>query len=254
MPSAISRHTSPNPKEVRSSKAALPPRIVRFDTGALVTGVTRPMYSSEAWALYSFEEHAQRCSSCYRPYEVHRNGRQLCERGHSLAQGVASQLYKDRGGIVYSTAKEDQRLVNVEIPHGFEHGLQLLSAIERSLRHRRRTPFVSFDKSYFIAPRVTPNPSARFHDHISHPYESFPGYEEHRPHHHHYQKHYHSFPRAKIVEWPDYENPTLSTPHVKNAFSTPSWSSQNHYNVEVIEPTHAVKEPKRRDYRRSRYW
>lgn len=257
MPSAISRHAFPDPQEVRSYKATSPPRIVRFDSDALVTGITRPLISSEAMAIYNFEEHAQRCSSCYRPYEVYRNGGQLCERGHSLAQSVASQLYKDRGGIVYSTAKEDHRLINVEIPRGFEHGLQLLRAIERSLRHRRRKPFVSLDRTYYVPPRIAPIPSARSHGFVSPPqydtYESFPEYEEHWPHyHHHHRKHYHVSPRANIVEWPDYEDPPLSTSHVSSDFSDLSWSTKNHYKVEVIEPTH--KELRQRDFRQSRYW
>ncbi|KAF2239674.1 hypothetical protein EV356DRAFT_499873 [Viridothelium virens] len=247
MPS-ISRHLSPTPREVRFSKSASPPRAVRFDTGALVTAVIRPMVDSEAWAIYRFEEHAQRCSFCYRPYEVYRNGGQLCEHGHALAQEVASHLYKKRDGLVYSNAKEDQRLTNVEVPRGFEHGLSLLKAIERSLRHRRREPFVSFDRSYFVPPRVSPKISYRTQRHASSPlrhdtYESFPEYEEHQSHHHRRRKHYHSSPRADFVDWPDHEDP--------------SFSSKNQYRIEIIEPAYhqyAVKEPRRREYRRSRFW
>ena len=258
MPGTIFRHNFSSPREVHRSKAASPPRVVRFDSGALVTGVTRPMHKSEAWALYHFEEHAQRCGACYHPYEVYRNSEQLCERGHSLAQGVASQLYKDREGIVYSTAKEDQRLINVEIPHGFEHALQLLKAIERSLRHRRRTPFVSFDRTYYVPPRIMPAMSSRPHRYESPPahetFESFPDYDEHRPHHHHHRKHYHFSPRAKIVEWPDYDDsiPSRTHPGIDTSEAFPL--DKTNFVVEVMEPTHAGKPPRDREYRRARYW
>ena len=262
MPSAISRHTSPNPREVRPSKVTLAPRAVRFDSGALVTGVSRPMQSSEAWAIYNFEEHAQRCSSCYRPYEVQKAGGQLCDRGHSLAQSVASQLYSDRSGIVYSHAKEDQQRIHVEVPLGFEHSLQLLRAHERSLRHRRRGPFVTFEPSHFNAPRATPKSSPRLTALLfpsrQDTFESFPAFEEPRSHrhhhHHHHRKHYHSSPKAHIVEWPDFEDPTpVRARPVGDSFD-PFPSSKDPYAVEVIEPSFSVKSPKRRAHRRSRYW
>ncbi|KAI9666089.1 MAG: hypothetical protein M1821_004024 [Bathelium mastoideum] len=258
MPGIISRHQSPMGREFRPSQATSPPRVVRFDSGALVTGVTRPMHGSEAWALYQFEKHAQRCGSCYRPYEVHKNGGQLCERGHSLAQGVASQLYMDRNRVVYSHSIEDEQLVRVEVPQGFEHSLQLLRAVERSRRHRRRGPFVSFDNSSYASPRFTSKPVFQTQTGAYHPshytYESFPSYEDQRAHRHHHRKYHHSTPKAHIVDWPDYEAAMPSRVRSNSDSSNSTLFGKGPYMVEVIEPTYPVNPPKRKEYRRSRFW
>lgn len=119
-----------------------------------VSAVSRPVNAEESWAAYDFELHASKCAFCRDPYEVHRNRDQLCEQGHRLAQEVATFLYNRADGETYSTVEEDHKLVRVEIPASYVQVRGLLKAIERSLRHRSRIPFVSMDRTYYVAARV----------------------------------------------------------------------------------------------------
>jgi hypothetical protein len=119
-----------------------------------VSAVCRPVNMEESWAAYDFEVHAQNCVYCKDPYEVHRSRGQLCQIGHRLAQDVAAFLYNRADGKTYSTSEEENKLVQVEIPAGYPQVRGLLKAIERSLRHRSRTPFVSQDRTYYVAERT----------------------------------------------------------------------------------------------------
>lgn len=119
-----------------------------------VSAVSRPVNAEESWAAHHFETHAQKCAYCRNPYEVHRNHEQLCEIGHRLAQDVASFLYQRTDGKTYSTIEEDNKLVQIEVPSAYIQVRSLLKAIERSLRHRSRVPFVSMDRTYYVAARM----------------------------------------------------------------------------------------------------
>jgi hypothetical protein len=111
--------------------------------------------TAESWAAYDFETHARKCAYCNNPYEVHRSHEQLCDVGHRLAQEVARYIYNRADGDTYSTVEEDQgKLVRVEIPSTYDQVRGLLKAIERSLRHRSRTPFVSMDRTYYVSTRL----------------------------------------------------------------------------------------------------
>lgn len=111
-----------------------------------VTSVSRPINIEESWAAHHFEIHAQKCAYCHNPYEVHRSHEQLCEIGHRLAQDVAALMYRGADGTTYSTVEEDGGLIRLEVPSGYVHVKGLLKAIERSVRHRNRQPFVSMDR------------------------------------------------------------------------------------------------------------
>ncbi|KAF2680859.1 hypothetical protein K458DRAFT_311002 [Lentithecium fluviatile CBS 122367] len=137
----------------RSSSGSKKERMVGFLKDP-VSAVSRPVNVEESWAAYDFEIHAANCAYCKDPYEVHRSHEQLCQVGHRLAQDVATFLYNRADGKTYSTAEEDNKLVRVEIPAGYPQVRGLLKAIERSLRHRSRTPFVSQDRSYYVAERL----------------------------------------------------------------------------------------------------
>ncbi|KAI9712793.1 MAG: hypothetical protein M1820_001415 [Bogoriella megaspora] len=262
MPSS-SRHISPVPtREIRPSKDASPPRAVRFNSDTPVTGVSRPMASSEAWAMYNFEGHAQRCSSCYRPYEVHKNKGSLCEIGHALAKSVAAQLYKDKKGVVFSRTKEDDQEVHVEVNEGFEHGLGLLKAIERSERHLRRDPFVNVNHSHEFVPREPRKRTIQYRIKTVSPqrsskYESFPEFEEPREHRHHH-KHHRSSTKPQVVDWSDDEsyspNRSRSGSDSSNYSNSSASSRDYHYSVQVIEPERSTRPYDRREHRRSRYW
>ncbi|KNG50776.1 macro-like protein 1 [Stemphylium lycopersici] len=128
-----------------------------------VQSFCRPVNTAESWAAYHFEMHARKCAHCHNPYEVHRNHEQLCDVGHGLAQDVARYIYQKSDGATYSTTEENHKLVRVEIPAGYVEVCSLLKAIERSLRHRSRKPFVSMDRSYYVAPRSPPSSPRQRH-------------------------------------------------------------------------------------------
>lgn len=137
-------------------------RVVGFYEDPVIS-FCRPVNTSESWAAYHFEMHARKCAHCHNPYEVHRNHDQLCDVGHALAQDVARYIYQKSDGATYSTMEENNKLVRVEIPAGYVEVCSLLKAIERSLRHRSRKPFVSMDRSYYVAPRSPPSSPRRSH-------------------------------------------------------------------------------------------
>ncbi|USP79527.1 hypothetical protein yc1106_06801 [Curvularia clavata] len=152
MPTAV--HTKP--------AVAKKERVVGFYEDPVIS-FCRPVNTSESWAAYHFEMHARKCAHCHNPYEVHRNHDQLCDVGHALAQDVARYIYQKSDGATYSTMEENNKLVRVEIPAGYVEVCSLLKAIERSLRHRSRKPFVSMDRSYYVAPRSPPSSPRRSH-------------------------------------------------------------------------------------------
>lgn len=165
MPSSTTRPISVSAVK----RPASPPRNkdrVAFPS-VLVTGVSRPINAAESTAIAQFESHARSCRHCENPYEVHRAHKQLCSAGHRLAQEVASYLYvKSEAPGVYSMHPDPDadanadplRPVRVELPAGYENTRGLMRAIDRSTRHRRHAPFVSMDRTYYVAARV---PSTR---------------------------------------------------------------------------------------------
>jgi hypothetical protein len=169
------------PKEPSTSSMESPPpspknRGVNFSDSP-VTSELRPISNKEGWALHYFEHHARKCADCHDPFDRHVHHEHLCEEGHLLAQDVARMLYAMKDGRIYSTKHSDRgrkddkdeetyRLVRVEVPAGYTECLGLLRAIERCIRHRRRTPFVSFDRTYPIQPRVVQvSPSSKHRSH-----------------------------------------------------------------------------------------
>jgi hypothetical protein len=154
MPATISRtHTMPAVVSSKSSSGSRKERNVGFMHDP-VSAVSRPVNAEESWAAHHFETHAQKCAYCRNPYEVHRNHEQLCEIGHRLAQDVARFLYQSTDGKTYSTVEEANKLVQIEVPSSYPQVRSLLKAIERSLRHRSRAPFVSMDRTYYVAARM----------------------------------------------------------------------------------------------------
>jgi len=192
--------------------------------------------------------HARKCVYCHNPYEVHRNHEQLCDLGHRLAQEVTRYIYNKADGNTYSTVEEDNKLVRIELPSGYVEVSSLLKAIERSLRHRTRRPFVSMDRSYYVAPRTSPSPVQR----------SRSVKLEHEP-----RTTKTTRPRSgEIVDWPaslpTKQNRVLS--EISNTANSKRGSlyeedvakqrRNKHYSVEVREPT--LRDL--REHRGSGYW
>ncbi|KAF1953234.1 hypothetical protein CC80DRAFT_420577 [Byssothecium circinans] len=197
-----------------------------------VSHVSRPVNTEESWAAYDFELHAHKCAFCRDPYEVHRNHQQLCEVGHRLAQEVAVFLYNRADGETYSTQEEDNKLVRIEVPSGYVQVRGLLKAIERSLRHRSRTPFVSMDRTYYVAPRVpTRSRSVKV--------EQAPKVKSSRPR------------SGEIVDWPGLETRVeFAAPHKKRGslYEQDVAAQRRHQKEYHVE----VREPSRRDIRENR--
>lgn len=125
-------------------------RQVDFD---LTPAYSRLPRDDEIYVMKEFANHASHCSTCANPYEVHKRGRTLCPDGLLLALDVAQYLYNEGGRAFSSVDLEGNQRIQVEIPSGCESVRGLLKAIDRGLRLRRRTPTVSYDKTYYVPAR-----------------------------------------------------------------------------------------------------
>lgn len=134
-----------------------------------VSFMPTPVYSrqprdDEAYVMRAFARHASHCDSCNDPYAVHRSGRTLCPKGHQRALDVAQYVYNKRGKAYSLVDHEGNQRVQIEIPTGCDSVRSLLNAMERGLRIMKPTPSVSYDRTYYVAPRRPTNvsrPSAR---------------------------------------------------------------------------------------------
>jgi hypothetical protein len=211
-----------------------------------VISYSRPVNTSESWAAYYFETHARKCDHCHKAYEVHRNHQRLCDEGHRLAQDVAHYIY-NKSGATYSTVEEDNKLVRVEVPAGYVEVVSLLKAIERSLRHRSRRPFVSMDRSYYVAPRTAPASPQRSHS-------VKPVKIEHEA-----KKTKTSRPRStEVVDWPQHATTKPKRP-LAEISNTPSSKRGSLYEEDLAKQRRAakqyaveVREPSPRDIREHR--
>lgn len=188
-----------------------------------VQSVSRPVTNTESWALYDFEMHARKCAYCHDPYEVHRSHDQLCELGHRLAQDVASYIY-NKDGRIYSTKEEENKIVQVELPSTYVEVSSLLRAIERSLRHRSRRPFVSMDRSYSIAPRTSALPVRQRSVKLEH---KEPKIKSSRPR------------SGEVVDWPDKVEISNTSSRRGSLYEEDLAKKRRSakYNVEVREPS-----------------
>lgn len=119
---------------------------------------SRLPHDDELYVMKAFARHASHCSKCAHPYEVHKNGGSLCSKGHQRAIDVA-QYVMQKAGKAYSVVDLDgNRRVQMEIPADCEAVRELLKAMERGLRLRRKTPVVSYDETYPVPPRVSSYP------------------------------------------------------------------------------------------------
>jgi hypothetical protein len=121
-----------------------------------VSATSRTLNEKENRAAYNFEEHAQKCVFCRDPYKVYMSHNDLCQAGHSEARRVASLMFYQTDGHVYSTTEERGRICRLELPQDYKQVKGLLEAIERSLRHRSGEPFVSMDHQKHVATEKRP--------------------------------------------------------------------------------------------------
>lgn len=233
------------PSSISPSSPSSSSKAVRFAPTS-ANGSSRPLTSTEAWSLYHFEMHARSCSQCFDPLTVYKRGNSLCQVGLGLAQDVACHVYH-REGDVYSTKKDDSKLVRVEVQHDYDQVRLLLRAMERRLRsHRMSTvPLVSYDRSYPVAPRrfyreaedvyIEPSNSERLHRRTS----------KHKP-----------VRYSTVVLNDDVEDVSIkSTPSLPTKerrgtlYEKDMQRKKENYLVEIREP----RQPERRDRRRRDY-
>ncbi|KAM0794913.1 hypothetical protein BDR22DRAFT_780889, partial [Usnea florida] len=108
----------------------------------------------ELYVMKAFARHASHCSTCARPYEVYRKGGSLCSKGHQRARDV-TQYVVSKAGQTFSTVDlEDDQRVQMEIPADCSVIRELLKALERGLRLRRKVPVSSQNESNRLPPRV----------------------------------------------------------------------------------------------------
>jgi len=235
MPS-FQRHST-MPTVIHTKKAAPAAKVQWPESDSPVTSIIRPLSNIENWALYNFETHAQACPSCHNPYDVARSGHKLCDEGHKLAQNVAQFLYTKQDGLTYSQKGEESKLVRVEMPANYDQTRGLLRAIERSMR-RQKTPFVSQDRTYFVADRAPRLPertrSAKVEQtpKIARPQRS----------------------ATDIVDWPSRERSATIDVSKRGSLYESDMAEQRkaypRYNVQVREPSRKDV----REHRRSGYY
>jgi hypothetical protein len=129
------------------------PSIVRhvdFDQSPVYS---RPPHDDELYVMRRYASHAGHCTLCANPYDVHRAGRTLCDRGHKYALNVAQYICAKGGKACSLVDHERHQPVQVEIPAGCEVVRDLLRAIERGLRLGSSAPIVSYDSTYLVQER-----------------------------------------------------------------------------------------------------
>lgn len=115
---------------------------------------SRLPHDDELYVMNAFARHARHCLVCVHPYEVHRKGGSLCSEGHRRALDLAQYIFS-KSGRAYSVVDLDgNRLVEMEISNDLVVVRELLRAMERGLRLRRKVWPVSYDETYKVPPTL----------------------------------------------------------------------------------------------------
>ena len=142
---------SPQPKHPKA-RMSFAPRQVGF--APIPATYSRLPHDDELYVMKAFARHASHCSACAHPYEVHRKGGSLCSKGHQRALDVAQYVFIKAGQTFSVVDLEGNRRVQMEIPVDCAVVRELLKAMERGLRLRRKVPVTSYDETYHVPPRV----------------------------------------------------------------------------------------------------
>lgn len=129
------------------------PKAVHFDDDTVVKADARDATLAEKWSLYNFERHATRCPECYNPLHVYQREENLCPTGHAMAQDVDMHVFR-QDGYVYSTTKDNHKLVPIKFPNGYVQTAQLLRALEWIRKKSKRLPpRIIHEKTYPVTER-----------------------------------------------------------------------------------------------------
>lgn len=237
------------------------PKAVRF-ASSKSHGISRQLTSTEAWSLYYFEQHARQCPKCYDPLNVYRTGHRLCDFGRDLAEDVAAHVYHKADGQVYSTEKDNHKLVRVEMPRHYEQVHSLLKGMDRHLRSAPRTvPIISYDASYPVSPRRLPADEARAYRHTDTAHHTVIVEPNTAAHSHHVSKGQHKSRRkpngyrTTVVQSPESLEAEMAQPRERRGslyYSDQQRKGVRDYHVEVHEPE--KERGKKEERRRSGYW
>ena len=141
------------PKSIlKKQPMASAPRQVGF--APVPATYSRLPYDDELYVMKAFARHASHCSACAHPYDLHRKGGTLCSKGNQRALDVSQYVF-NRGGQSFSVVDLDSnRPVQMEIPADCTVVRELLKAMERGLRIRRKAPVTSYEEKQRLAPKI----------------------------------------------------------------------------------------------------
>ena len=130
------------------------PIIRQVDFAPIPATYSRLPHDDELYVMKAFTHHASHCSTCAHPYDVYRKGGSLCSKGHQRAQDVAQYVFNKAGQTFSVVDLDGDRRVQMEIPADCAVVRELLKAMERGLRLRRKVSVTSYDETYHVPPRV----------------------------------------------------------------------------------------------------
>ncbi|KAI5196846.1 hypothetical protein E4T42_02011 [Aureobasidium subglaciale] len=115
------------------------PRVRFSDSSSIVTSVSRPLSSEEAWLLYDFETHCRDCRQCISPYKRWQAGAPLCHKGTHMSKRVAEAIYMQKGKI-FERYTRHKKPSQVEVPHTYTYLREQLLVMEEAsaIRHARQ--------------------------------------------------------------------------------------------------------------------
>ena len=146
--------TPPFPPKTNHNEPTMAPITRQVDFAPVPATYSRLPYDDELYVMKAFTRHASHCSTCAHPYDVHRKGGSLCSKGHQRALDVAQYVFNKAGQTFSVIDLDGDRRVQMEIPADCAVVRELLKAMERGLRLRRKVSVTSYDETYHIAPRV----------------------------------------------------------------------------------------------------
>ena len=152
----ISNPSSAPPLSQKSNhkQLTMAPAPRQVDFAPIPATYSRLPHDDELYVMKAFTRHASHCSTCAHPYDVHRNGGSLCSKGRQRALDVAQYVFNKAGQTFSVVDLEGNRRIQMEIPADCAVVRELLKAMERGLRLRRKVPVTSFDETYHVPPRV----------------------------------------------------------------------------------------------------
>ena len=125
-------------------------------TGEKIVSYSRLPHDDELYVMRAFTRHASQCSICAAPYVIYLKGDTLCSKGQKRALDVTQYVF-NKARQTFSVVDLDRnRTVQMEIPADCAVVRELLKAVERGFRLRRKVPTMSYDNTHPISPGITP--------------------------------------------------------------------------------------------------